>query len=93
MEPTKAAFTTVSNPARSAKMQTNNSGKFPSADCKTPVAAGPILLPNCSVAFPTIMATKTNATAASPNNNTELNPACVANPVNPAIKIAAPSSK
>ncbi len=33
IEPTNAAFTTVSKPARNAKIHTNNSGKFPKADC------------------------------------------------------------
>ena len=68
------------------------SGKFPNADCKTPVAAGPILLPNCSVALPTIIATKTNANAAIKKSKTEFISECAAKPVI-AVTINAPIIK
>lgn len=63
IDPINAAYTTATRPALSAKMQTNNSGRLPKADCKIPVAAGPNLLPNCSVASPTIIANNARAPA------------------------------
>ena len=45
MEPTKAACTTLSNPARRAKIPKNNSGRLPSALWMIPVAPGENRLP------------------------------------------------
>ncbi len=61
IEPTSAACTTASSPARSAKMATNSSGRLPMADCSTPVAPGPSRSPNCSVAVLTSAASSANA--------------------------------
>ena len=63
MDPTSAALTTFTRPARSAKMHTNSSGRLPSADCRMPVAPGPRRLPSCSVASPTIIASDASAPA------------------------------
>ena len=72
IEPISAAFTTSVSPARSAKMQTNSSGRLPSADCRMPVAPGPSLEPSCSVASPTIIASSASAAAVTANVSTTL---------------------
>jgi hypothetical protein len=89
IEPTNAACTTLSNPAFKANMHTNNSGKLPNADCNTPVAPGPMRLPSWSVAWPTFIASNTNAMALHTKSKTEFNLKCVAMPVMAAITIAA----
>src|SRR6478752_436667 len=89
IEPTNAACTTLSKPARKAKIATNNSGKFPNADCSIPVGPGPMRLPNCSVAWPTIIARNTKATAVKRKSNTELISKYVAIPANAVAEHAA----
>jgi hypothetical protein len=41
IEPISAVCTTVTRPAWSANTLTNSSGTLPTADCTTPVSAGP----------------------------------------------------
>ncbi len=67
IEPMIAVSATTSCPALSAKMTTKNSGRLPSVDCSTPVAAGPKLRPTCSVAKDTIQARPASAIAATTN--------------------------
>lgn len=80
IEPINAAFTIPSKPAFRAKIQINNSGKLPNTGYKIPVAEGPSFLPSWSVACPTTIATKTNATALNKNSKIALRWAWVANP-------------
>ena len=53
IEPTSAAWTTVTSPSFSAKSATNSSGRLPSADWTTPAPPEPSREPSCSVAPPT----------------------------------------
>src|SRR5437763_5008340 len=53
IEPITAASTTFGNPALNAKMQTNSSGRLPSALCRTPVAPDPNRSPRLSTLRPT----------------------------------------
>ena len=88
IEPTSAACTTCTSPARSAKMQTNSSGRLPSADCSTPVAPGPMRLPSCSVPCPTIIASSDSAAAHATKPTTGPAPANVT----PAATAVAPTA-
>ena len=65
MEPRIAVWATIFSPALSAKMTTKNSGRLPSVDCISPVAAAPKRSPTCSVANDTIQATPARATPAT----------------------------
>ena len=64
-EPTIEVWATTTSPARRAKMTTKNSGRLPSVDCSTPVAAGPKRSPTCSVASETRCARPASATVAT----------------------------
>ena len=64
-DPTMEAWATTVSPARSAKMTTKSSGRFPSVDCSTPVSAGPVRSPSASVANDTCQASPASATVAS----------------------------
>ena len=64
-EPTIEVWATTTSPARRAKMTTKSSGRLPSVDCSTPVAAGPKRSPTCSVASETTWASPASATVAS----------------------------
>ena len=63
-EPMIDVWATTTSPARSAKMTTKSSGRLPSVDCSTPVAAGPKRSPTCSVASETRWARPASATVA-----------------------------
>ena len=51
---------------------TNNSGRLPSEDCRTPVALGPSRSPNASTERPTRDASVASATAATTKDSTAL---------------------
>ena len=72
IDPTRAPCTTPTSPALSEKMQMNSSGRFPSADCRTPVAPAPNRSPSCSTDRPTSEASRQIAPAATTNASTEL---------------------
>src|SRR5205807_1298079 len=55
-EPRIDVFATTISPADTAKRTTNSSGRLPSVDCRTPVAAGPKRAATVSVAMATIQA-------------------------------------
>ena len=61
-EPMIDVCATTTSPARRAKTTTKNSGRLPSVDCSTPVAAGPKRSPTCSVASETRWARPASAT-------------------------------
>ena len=72
IDPTSAACTTVTRPARSAKIETKSSGRLPSPDWRTPVAPGPSRSPNCWVASPTTEASTASAAAVTTKTRTAL---------------------
>ena len=71
IEPRIAVSATTCSPALSANTTTKNSGRLPSVDCISPVAAAPKRSPTCSVANDTIQATPASATPATTNATTE----------------------
>ena len=60
-----AASTTVTRPSRNAKMQTNSSGRLPSALWTTPVAPDPSRSATCSTLRPTSAASAASARPAT----------------------------
>ena len=64
-EPRIAVWATTTSPALSANRTTNSSGRLPSVDCASPVAAGPKRSPTCSVARDTSHARPASARVAS----------------------------
>ena len=66
-EPRIAVWATMTSPAESAKSTTKSSGRLPSVDCRTPVTAGPNLVPTDSVPTPTVHASPAKATPATTN--------------------------
>ena len=67
IEPRMAVSATTFWPACNAKITTKNSGRLPTVDCISPVAAGPSRLPTCSVARATIQARPARASVANTN--------------------------
>ena len=65
IDPTSAALTTPVSPARKAKRDTNNSGRFATVDWMTPVAPEFSRVPSCSIASPTVAASAPSPAAAT----------------------------
>ena len=63
-DPTIALWATTRSPLFSANSTTNSSGRLPSVACRSPVAAGPMCPPTCSVENDTIQASPPSATVA-----------------------------
>jgi hypothetical protein len=63
-EPMIDVWATTTSPSRRAKTTTNSSGRLPSVDCMSPVAAGPKRWPTCSVENETMWARPASATVA-----------------------------
>src|SRR6266511_4994975 len=64
-EPTIDVLATTTSPAERANRTTNSSGRFPSVDWRTPVAAGPKRLPTVSVATAITQASPPSAAPAT----------------------------
>ena len=72
IEPMIEVWATTISPAESAKTTMKNSGRFPSVDCSTPVAAGPKRSPTCSVENETIQARPARAIVEMTNVTSEV---------------------
>ncbi len=90
IEPIRAVCTTVTRPARSAKIATNSSGRLPIADWSTPVAPGPSRSPTCSVASLTMLASSASATADTTNVRTAVAPTASNTPARTVASKATP---
>ena len=66
-EPRIDVCATTISPARSAKITMKSSGRLPSVDCSTPVAAAPNSAPTASVPIPTVQASSASATMPTTN--------------------------
>ena len=75
IEPTSAAWTTLTSPSCSAKSAMKSSGRLPSADWTTLAPPEPSRAPSCSVAVPTRRASAASAAAATRNVTTSFSPA------------------
>lgn len=75
IEPRIENWATTTSPSRSANRTTKNSGRLPSVDCRTPVAAGPKCRPTSSVATDTTQASPASARAATANAGSAAAPA------------------
>ena len=69
-EPRIENCATTISPAESENSTMNNSGRFPSVDCRTPVTAGPNRAPTDSVAMPIAHATPPSETPVTTNTAT-----------------------
>src|SRR6476620_1360646 len=64
-DPRNEVWATTTSPAPSAQRTPKSSGRFPSVVCRTPVRAGPNLVPTASVAIPITHARPASAAAAT----------------------------
>ena len=80
IEPTSAAWTTLTSPSRRAKSAMKSSGRLPRPDWTTLAPPEPSREPSCSVAVPTRRARSASAAAATTNVDDVVQPGEMAEP-------------